>query len=154
MFAISWRVIQAWNPGDTLQDSTDNSSINKAETSLEWQEYFSQFVLRHDWCALLSHPSSCMLVNHGPSQQSFKEEYMEMRCHRKMLHICLIQRPCCQRGSPCQDPAGNWTARRPDDREETQTAVVWSCLPFIRSGQNHLARHSETGKKTRQTEAS
>ena len=26
------------------------------------------------------------------------------------------------------------------------------CLPFIRSGQNHLARHSERGKKTRQTE--
>ena len=34
----------------------------------------------------------------------------------------------------------------------TQTAVVWSCLPFIRSGQNHLARHCERGKKTRQTE--
>ena len=33
-----------------------------------------------------------------------------------------------------------------------QTAVVWSCLPFIRSGQKHLARHSERGKKTRQTE--
>ena len=32
------------------------------------------------------------------------------------------------------------------------TAVVWSCFPFIRSGQNHLARHSERGKKTRQTE--
>ena len=30
--------------------------------------------------------------------------------------------------------------------------MVWSCLPFIRSGQNHLARHSERGKKTRQTE--
>ena len=26
-----------------------------------------------------------------------------------------------------------------------------SCLPFIRSGQNHLARHSERGKKTRRT---
>ena len=26
------------------------------------------------------------------------------------------------------------------------------CLPFIRSGQNHLARHSERGGKTRQTE--
>ena len=37
-------------------------------------------------------------------------------------------------------------------REETQTAVVWSCFPFIRSGQNHLASHSETGEKTRQTE--
>ena len=30
--------------------------------------------------------------------------------------------------------------------------MVWSCLPFIRSGENHLARHSERGKKTRQTE--
>ena len=37
-------------------------------------------------------------------------------------------------------------------REEMQNAVVWSCLPFIRSGQNHFARHSERGKKTRQTE--
>ena len=42
--------------------------------------------------------------------------------------------------------------RPPDDRKETQSAVVWSCLPFIRSGQNHLARHSERVKKTRQTE--
>ena len=30
--------------------------------------------------------------------------------------------------------------------------MVWSCLPFVRSGQNHLARHSQRGKKTRQTE--
>ena len=64
----------------------------------------------------------------------------------------LIQRPCYQRGRPCQDPAGKWTTRRiPDDRKETQTAVVWSCFPFIRSGQNHLARHSERAKKTRRT---
>ena len=65
----------------------------------------------------------------------------------------FIQRPCHQRGSPCHDPAGNLTTRRsPDDRKEAQTAVVWSCFPFIGSGQNHLARHSERGKKTRQTE--
>ena len=36
--------------------------------------------------------------------------------------------------------------------KEMQTAVVWTCLLFIRSGQNHLARHSERGRKTRQTE--
>ena len=30
--------------------------------------------------------------------------------------------------------------------------MVWSCLPFIRSGQNNLARRSERGKKTRLTE--
>ena len=65
----------------------------------------------------------------------------------------LIQRPSYQRGSPCQDPAGNWiTWRSPDDHKDRQTAVVWSCFLFIRSGQNHLARHRERGKKTRQTE--
>ena len=65
----------------------------------------------------------------------------------------LIQRLCYQRGSPCQDPAGNWTTRRPPDHGKgTQTYVVWTCLPLIRSGQNHLARHSERGKNTRQTE--
>ena len=64
----------------------------------------------------------------------------------------LMQRPCYQRGSPCRDPAGNWTTRRsPVDRKEMQTSAVWSGLPFIRSGQNHLARHSERGKKTKQT---
>ena len=65
----------------------------------------------------------------------------------------LTQRLCYQRGGPWQDPAGNRTVRKPlDHRKETQSAVVLTCLPFIRRGQNHLARHSETGKKTRQTE--
>ena len=73
----------------------------------------------------LPHPSSCVLVN---------------------------QRPCYKQGSLCQDPAGNWTTQRPaDHRKETHTGVVWTCLPFIRSGRNHLARHSKR-KKTRQTE--
>ena len=63
------------------------------------------------------------------------------------------QRPYYQQERPCQDSAGSRTTwRPPDDRKQTQTAVVWSCLLFIRSGQNHLARHSESGKKTRQTE--
>ena len=69
---------------------------------------------------------------------------MEMRCYRKIL--CISYKDCYQRRSPCQDPVGNRTTRRPPDhRKEMQTAVVWSCLPFIRSGQNHLARRSERG---------
>ena len=103
-----------------------------------------------------------MLVNHGPSQQSSKEEYklvsslvLNTSHGNEVLPqdtTHLIQRPCYQRGSPCQDPAGNWTTRRlPDDRKKTQTALVWSCFPFIRSGQNHLARHSERGKKTKRS---
>ena len=63
--------------------------------------------------------------------------------------IRLMRRPCYQRGNQ----ASNRTTRSPPDhRKETQTAVVWSCLPFIRSGQNNLTKHSERGKKTRQTE--
>ena len=65
----------------------------------------------------------------------------------------LIQRPFYQQGSPCKDPAGNWTTQRPPDNcKGTQIAVVRSCLPFIRSGQSHLAGPSERGKETRQTE--
>ena len=60
--------------GDTLQDSTDDSSIGKVETSLERQEHISQFQDTTD-ALPLSHSSSCVLVNHGLSQQSCKEEY-------------------------------------------------------------------------------
>ena len=60
----------------------------------------------------------------------------------------LIQRPCYQWESLSQDPADSQTTRRPPDhRKEMQTTVVWLCLPFIRSGQSHLARHSDRGKK-------
>ena len=59
----------------------------------------------------------------------------------------LIQRPCYQWESPCQDPAGNRTTRRPPDHHnEIQTSVVWSCLLFW-SGKNHLARRSERVKR-------
>ena len=43
------------------------------------------------------------------------------------------------------------TQRFPDHREATYTEVVWTCLPFIGSDQNHLAKHGEREKKTRQT---
>ena len=82
---------------------------------------------------------------------SSKEKYKPWKwsATRKILPI---QRPCYQRGSPCRDPADNRTTRRsPDHCKETQTAVVWTCLSFITSGRNHLARHTERGKKTRQT---
>ena len=31
--------------------------------------------------------------------------------------------------------------------KETQTDLVWTCLPFIRSGQNHLARTVKGGRR-------
>ena len=103
-------------------------------------------VPRYDWCVHLSHPSSCMLVNRvrktSEKNKSHRNKVLPQNTTR------LIQRPCYQRGSPCQVPAGNRTTwRPPDHRKETQTAVVWTCLPFIRSGQKHLARHSERRRK-------
>ena len=75
-----------------------------------------------------------------------KMQATELRCYRKILHISYNDRVT--KGSPCQDPAGNRTTRSSSDhRKETQTAVVWTCLPFIRSGQNYLARHSDRGRR-------
>ena len=93
-----------------------------------------------------------MLVNHRPHSRAAKKYLSHGNDMLPEDTMHLLQRPCYQGGSPCQDPAGNWTTRRPpDDREETQTAVVWSCFLFIKSDQNHLVRHSERGKKTKQT---
>ena len=76
---------------------------------------------------------------------------MEMRCYRKILRISY------------KDHATNEEVRakiQPAIRPhadlltivEMQTAVVRSCFPFIRSCKNHLARHTERRKKTRQTD--
>ena len=65
----------------------------------------------------------------------------------------LLQRPCYQWWSPCQDPAGNLTTQRPPDhRKEKQTEVIRTCLMFIRSSHNHLVRYSVRGKNTTWTE--
>ena len=76
---------------------------------------------------------------------------MEMRCYRKILRISYKDHVTHE-----EVRAKIQLAIGPHENlltiVETQTAVVWSCFPFIRSGQNHLARHSERGKKTRQTE--
>ena len=109
-------------------------------------------VLRHDWYTPMSYYLPIFLWIMDPHSGAPKKNTSHGNEVLPQDTTHLIQRPCYQRASPCQEPAGNLTTRRsPDDRQETQTAVVWSCFPFIRSGQNHLARHSERGKKTRRT---
>ena len=72
---------------------------------------------------------------------------MKMRCYRKVLRISY------------KDHVSNEEVRAKIQQaigphedlktivKETQTAVVWSRLPFNRSGQDHLARHSEKGEE-------
>ena len=45
-----------------------------------------------------------------------------------------------------------WCAYMCEVLNRTEVPVNRTCLPFIRSGQNHPARHNRRGKKTRQTE--
>ena len=133
---------------DTLQVSTENSSTDKVENSLEWQEYFSQSQDTTDAFPCHFHPTVCLWIM-DPHSRAPKKNTSQGNEVLPQDTTHLIQRPCYLRGSPCQDPAGNRTTRRPPDhRKETRTVVVWSCLLFIRSGQNHLARHSERWKKT------
>ena len=77
---------------------------------------------------------------------------IKMRCYRKILHISYkdhvtneeVHAKIQQAIGPHEDLLTIVKRRKPQ----------WYChfFPFIRSGQNHLARHSERGKKTRQTE--
>ena len=76
---------------------------------------------------------------------------LEMRWYRKILHI-LYKDHVTNEEVRAKIQQATGPRRPPNHRRETQTAVVWSCFPFIRSVQNHLARHSGSGKKTRQTE--
>ena len=77
-----------------------------------------------------------------------------MRCYRKILHISYKNHATNEEvRAKIQQAIGQY--------EDLLTIVKrrklrWynTYLPFIRSGQNHLARHSERGKKPRQTESS
>ena len=76
---------------------------------------------------------------------------MEMRCWRKILRISRKDYVTNEEvRAKIQEAIG--------PHEDLLTTVKrrklqwYGHLPFIRSGQNHLAKHSEGGKKTRQTE--
>ena len=76
---------------------------------------------------------------------------MKMRCYRKILHISYKDHVTSEEvHAKIQQAIG--------PHEDLLTIVKrhklqwYGCLPFIRYGQNHLARHSEMRKKTRQAE--
>ena len=76
---------------------------------------------------------------------------IKMRCYRKILHISYKDHVTYEEvRAKIQQAIG------PHENFLTivkRRKLQWyGCLQFIRSGQNPLARHSERGKKTRQTE--
>ena len=96
-----------------------------------------------------SHRGTLKQNNSYTAELQRRVQAMDMRCYRKILRISYKDHVT-NKASPCQAPAGNRTTQRPPDhRKEMQTVVVWTCIKFIRSGQNHLAKHGERGKKRR-----
>ena len=57
--SYNWWGFQAW---DTLHESTDNSSIDKVATSLDWQEYFSQLQDTTDALSCHIHLPVCLWI--------------------------------------------------------------------------------------------
>ena len=114
--------------------------MNSGSGRFSFQEYFSQFQDTTDALPCHIHLPLCLWIMDTHSRAPKKNtSHGHEVLPQDTTH--LIQRPCYQRGSLCQDPAGSRTTRRPPDhRKETQTAVVWSCLSLIRSGQNHLTK--------------
>ena len=87
------------------------------------------FVPGYAWCTPLSDRSSCMLVTHGPSQQSCKEKYKPWKRGTTARYYTSHTKITLPTWKPCQTPAGNRTTlRSPDHRKETQSAVVWTRL--------------------------
>ena len=82
--SYNWWGFQTW---DTFQDNTDNSSINKAETSLEWLEHSPSSKIRlmrslFTWIVLYACESWTLTAELQRWIQA-----MEMRCYRKILRI-------------------------------------------------------------------
>ena len=98
--SYNWRGLQAW---DTLQNSTDNSSIDKVETRKR-QEYFSQFQDTTDVFPCYTHLPVWLWIM-DPLKRAPKKNTSHGNEVLPQDTMHLIQRPCYQRGSPCEDPA-------------------------------------------------
>ena len=109
---------------------------------------------RYDRCAPLSHPSSCTPMNYGPSQQSSKEEYKprKMMCYCQILHLSY-------KDHVTNEEILSKTQQAMGPHKHLLTIVKrcklqWYGHVSLSSGlaKTILQRHSERGKKTRQTE--
>ena len=81
--SYNWWGFKAW---EALQDSTNESSIDKAETSLDWQEYFSQLQDTTDALPCHIHLYACESWTLTAELQR-RIQTMEMRCYHKIRHI-------------------------------------------------------------------
>ena len=86
-FLKAIEILESGGPNQRLLTLSSSSTFHWDEPSVFWLSDSFQFgmtgvflsVPRYSWCTPLLNPSSCMLVNHGPSRQSSKEEYKQWK---------------------------------------------------------------------------
>ena len=108
-----------------------------------------QYANPHKWSFDCDFPTSytgqirgngITFVSYMYMQKDYREQcYYPVMFQRSIVTGCVL---ICQGKLPSDCPLEG-----PDHHKDMQTQVVWTCLPFIRSGQNCPARHSERGKK-------
>ena len=144
--SYNWWGFQAW---DTSHDNTDNSSVfTSLKPLLNDRSIFlscNMWLMRSLVTVIFLYASESWTL---PAELQWRIRAIEKRCYRKIPRFSYKDY---QRGSLCQDQAGNRTTRRPDHPKETQAEVVMTYHPFIWSGQNRSARHRKRWKKPRQT---
>ena len=87
------------------------------------QEYFSQFQNTTNALPCHIYLPVCLWIM-DPDSRAPKKSTSHGNEVLPQVTRYLIQRPCYQRGSPCQGPVGNRTTRRPPDhRKETHGHV-------------------------------
>ena len=125
-----WRGFQAW---DTLQDSTDDSIIDKVETSMERQEHLSQLQGRNDALPYYIHLPVCLWIM-DPEGRAAKKNTSHGTEMLAQDATHLVLRPRYQGGSLCQDPAGNRSTRRHPLTNERRRKLQWYGHVSLSSG--------------------
>ena len=108
----SWdQVVEGQSAGSGSNPPPPSTTNKHAQNlfSLKMEKWRDQYLVLWSWWKL----RSSVLQVHGLSQRSCKEEYKPRKWGAATRNNDLIQRPCYQQGSLCQDPTGNWTTWRP-----------------------------------------
>ena len=143
-----WRGFLAW---DTLQDNTDDSIIDKVETSLERKEHFSQFQDTIDALPCQTHLSVCLWIM-DPHSRAPKKNTSHGNEVLPQDTTHLTQRQYYQRRSLRQDPAGNRTTRRPHTIVKRRRQMFYGHASRSSGLAKTILHGTAKGKKTRQTE--
>ena len=120
---ILWNVPHVRAPSYVIFRTVERPQVTRLKPVWIRQKYFSRFQDTTDALPRHIHLPVCLCIM-DPHSRAPKKNSSHGKEVLPQDTTLLVQRPYYQRGSPCQDLAGNRTTRRPPDhRKETQ--MTW-----------------------------